>query len=326
MISKKKPILVKTPINKAIEKMFRDSGDAAMVDRISAISSNNLGGFALGLIRFKNGEQQKPIKAYVFKEKGQWTAYRRIPTKKDHPGMFWMLAQKHCADRYASFHGIGYGEGNWNDTHPTRRDIQFTCSELINDKWTDHPLKFSFGFSESNGWRIVDIREKNASGEWQATTIDTNGDAKTISQLSLELASQSQKAMQSDEIVDRFFISILVGDKLSVKKYLDAGISPNVQRPRLGHSPLYAAVMGHKDEIAQMIMDAGGDVHYKADNGLTPLILAAGNCNSVSLVKTLINKGANVNAKAENGETPLQGAITNQCSEIEGILKRAGAN
>lgn len=319
------PSLFRTPINKAIRKMFQDSGDEALLGNITAISSNNLGGFALGTIRFANGDRNKPIKAYVFKENGRWMAYRRVPTKKDHPGMFWMLAQKHCANSYAAFHGIGYGEGDWKDTHPTRRDIQFICSELINDKWTDHPLMFSFGFNETNGWRIVDIKEKDSNGDWRAITINTDGNAKTISQLSLALASQSEKARHSDEIVDRFFISILVGDKVSVKKYLDTGISPNVKRPRLGHSPLFAAVMGHKDDIAQMIIDAGGDVHFKAENGLTPLILAAGNCNSVSLVKTLIHKGANVNARTENAETPLLGAITNRCGEIEGILRRAGA-
>lgn len=100
---------------------------------------------------------------------------------------------------------------------------------------------------------------------------------------------------------------------------------PNVKRPRLGHSPLYAAVIGHQYDIAQLFIDKGADVGFKAENGLTPLILAAGSCQSASLVKALINAGADVNARSRSGETPLMAAKGMNCHNNIGMLKRAGA-
>lgn len=111
----------------------------------------------------------------------------------------------------------------------------------------------------------------------------------------------------------------------TVKGFLDAGMPPNVQRPRLGHSPLFAAVLAKHDEIAMMFIKAGGDVSFKDENGSTPLMWAAENRKSVPLVKALVNAGADVNVRAKGGATPLMMAEVRQCKEIVEILKKAGA-
>jgi len=117
--------------------------------------------------------------------------------------------------------------------------------------------------------------------------------------------AKSETMEFSDDVVDRFFLSILDGDMETVQGFLDAGMSPNVKRPRLGHSPLFTAVMGHHDKIALMFIKIGGDVNFKDENGSTPLMWAVRDCKSVPLVNALVTTGADVNARAKGGGTPL---------------------
>lgn len=316
--------IFKTPINKAIEKMLLASGDDIILKTATGISSSSLGDFAIANINCKQNDEKTRVKAYLFKQKGRWVAYKTIPTKLDRPGLFWILAQQDCAQNYKAFHGIGYGEKKWKKNSPRRRDIHFICSESIDKQLKDHSLKFTFNFDKNNGWQISQILEIDTGRRRKARPVGP-GNTKSISQLSFELASKKERVKQPDEVVDRFFMSILIGDMTAVKGFLADGMSPNVKRPRLGHSPLFAAVMGHKDKIAQLFIDKGGEVEFKAEDGLTPLILASGNCNSAPLVKALIEAGADVNAQAKGGETPLMGAEVMRCNEIVDILKRAGA-
>ncbi len=316
--------IFKTPINKAIEKMLLASGDDKILKTATGILSSNLGDFAIANINCKQNGEKIRVKAYLFKQKGRWVAYKKIPTQLDRPGLFWILAQQDCVQNYKAFHGIGYGEKKWKKNTSRRRDIHFICSESIDKQLKDHPLKFTFNFDNNNGWQISQILELETGRRRKARPVGP-GNTKSISQLSFELASKKERVKQPDEVVDRFFISILIGDMPAVKGFLARGMSPNVRRPRLGHSPLFAAVMGHKDKIAQLFIDKGGEVEFKAEDGLTPLILASGNCNSAPLVKALIEAGADVNAQAKGGETPLMGAEVMRCDEIVDILKRAGA-
>ena len=142
----------------------------------------------------------------------------------------------------------------------------------------------------------------------------------------VEKPSASTKEIEfSEDVVDRFFLSIMGGDMVAVTGFLEAGMSTNVKRPRLGHSPLFAAVMAKHDDIALMLIQKGADVNFKDNNHSTALMWAAQNCGSISLVKALLNAGADVNAKAKGGNTPLQSAKIFQCEDIMQLLKKAGA-
>ncbi len=135
----------------------------------------------------------------------------------------------------------------------------------------------------------------------------------------------TKTAAFSDNVVDRFFLSIMEGDIETVKGFLDAGMSPNVKRPRLGHSPLFSAITAGHDDMALMLIKRGADVNFTDNSRSTPLMWAARNCRSIRLVKALVNAGADVNAKAKGGNTPLQSAEIFRCGEIADLLKSAGA-
>ena len=102
-------------------------------------------------------------------------------------------------------------------------------------------------------------------------------------------------------------------------------MSPNVKRPRLGHSPLFSAISAGHDDMALMLIKRGADVNFADNNRSTPLMWAACNCRSIRLVKALVDAGADVNAKAKEGNTPLQSAEISRCGEIVHLLKNAGA-
>ena len=192
-----------------------------------------------------------------------------------------------------------------------------------------------FGPSVIEGLAFTDSREFQNQKysyrvEFRATLIEAPVDkglksTEASTKASKKKQSPPEQMEFSDDVVDRFFLSIMEGDMETVKGFLDAGMPPNVNRPRFGHSPVFAAVMGNRDDIALMFIKAGGDVNFKDENGSTPLMWAAENCKSVPLVKALVNAGADVNARAKGGATPLMMAEVRQCKEIVKILKKAGA-
>ena len=138
-------------------------------------------------------------------------------------------------------------------------------------------------------------------------------------------ASPTGEVEFSDDVVDRFFHSILDGDIETVQGFLVAGMSPNVRRPGFGHSPLYTAASSRQDEISLMLIEKGANVNFRDEYGTTPLMWAAENCKSDPLVKALVNVGADINAKARGGGTALTGAQVHKCDEIVRILIKAGA-
>ncbi len=153
-----------------------------------------------------------------------------------------------------------------------------------------------------------------------------NPESPEASSTEIQDASVSTKKVAfSDSVVDRFFLSIMEGDIETVKGFLDIGMSPNVKRPRLGHSPLFSAISAGHDDLALMLIKRGADVNFADNSQSTPLMWAARNCRSIRLVEALVNAGADVNAKAKGGNTPLQSAEIFRCREIAHLLKSAGA-
>jgi hypothetical protein len=96
-----------------------------------------------------------------------------------------------------------------------------------------------------------------------------------------------------------------------------------------GASLLQASQDGNVEAV-KVLLAKGADVNAKADNGDTPLIMAAYNCydnNHVEVVKLLLNKGANVNLKGWGVTTPLMAAITpNNNTEVVKVLLEKGAD
>ncbi len=79
-------------------------------------------------------------------------------------------------------------------------------------------------------------------------------------------------------------------DAEAVKKSLDRGAAPN-SRNRLGKTSLYISIEKDRIDIANMLIDAGADVHLPSLEKVTPLI-AASYAGSLPLVDLLLKQGA----------------------------------
>ncbi len=304
--------LFDTPVNQAIEKMLLASGHEELLRTTTRIVNNLLKDFGRATITYvKNGKKAR-LKVYLFKEKGKWTAYEKIPTHLDHPGIFFIMARQHCARKWRHFKGIRFLDDTWKTKEAKKRTIHFQCMELENNQWKYHPMAITYEFDAKKGWRIT-----------RALDLET---AKQSAKQSETKAPPPQKEKAfSAEAVDRFFLDIMKGDRAAVTAFLDAGMSPNVKRPRLGHSPLLAAIIAKQEAIALMLIQRGADVNFRDANQATPLMWAARNCKSVRVVKALIQAGARVNARAKGGDTPLLSSKASRCNKITKILKKAGA-
>jgi hypothetical protein len=314
-----------TPIKKAVEKMLLASGDDHILKATNHIASSVLGDFATSNVSYELNGKKAKMKVYLYKENEHWIASRKIPTHFDHHGVFLMMAREYCIDRWPYFNGIGYLDNSWKNKDPHKRIINFNCRVVENNEWRDNHLKFTYEYNPSRGWHIIEVFDLYAN-EKSGKQSGVVAQIKKPLDGSKKTSTQIEEVAFSDQVVDRFFISILGGDIEAVKGFLDAGMSPNVKRPRLGHSPLFTSVIGHRDKIAMLLIKKGADVNFRDENQSAPLIWAAENCKSVKLVRALIDAGAYVNARAKGGGTPLMGAVDNHCDEIVRILREAGAN
>ena len=86
-----------------------------------------------------------------------------------------------------------------------------------------------------------------------------------------------------------------------------------------------ACFFGHPP-IVHRLLDAGADLHAVARNGMRiqPLHAAVA-ARKLEIVQMLVAAGADVNATQQDNFTPLMGALQNGDSEIETLLRKAGA-
>ncbi|MDE3023407.1 MAG: ankyrin repeat domain-containing protein [Pseudomonadota bacterium] len=89
-----------------------------------------------------------------------------------------------------------------------------------------------------------------------------------------------------------------------------------------GITPLHFAA---NKEIAELLIANGANVNAKADDGTSPLHLAATNDN-VSVARVLIEHGADVNAKDKKGVTPLDDAIMFGKKDMLELIVSSGAD
>lgn len=91
-------------------------------------------------------------------------------------------------------------------------------------------------------------------------------------------------------------------------------------------TPLHRAARNPDPGAAALILDAGGEVHARADGYETPLHNAARNGNP-RVAELLLDAGADVDAREENGRTPLHvAAFENPNPAVLAVLIEAGAD
>src|SRR5262245_37829020 len=154
-------------------------------------------------------------------------------------------------------------------------------------------------------------------------------------------ACQEEKTKcQPSDSEKRLFDAIAAGDSKQVESLLTAGANPdgrvkttsdNYNSIKLCPSPLMHALRLGKTDILKLLLKAsykrdeagihspaisadryviemmiapGGNVHSKAGDGATPLIIAA-RAGRIDLVRFLLETGANVNSRSNSGGTAL---------------------
>ena len=74
-------------------------------------------------------------------------------------------------------------------------------------------------------------------------------------------------------------------------------------------------------------LEAGGDVHARDENGLTPLHYAAQESEISEIVEILLKAGARIDARNENGWMPLHWAVSqSETPAVANVLLEAGAD
>jgi ankyrin repeat protein len=118
-----------------------------------------------------------------------------------------------------------------------------------------------------------------------------------------------------------FFDSVHKGDAPAVRLFLQAGMSANV-RDSEGRSALHFAAEDGSVEIAEILLDNGGDVNAANRNGGTPLMWA----RSARVASLLLDRGADARAKTSNGTTALMMAAQEGKADVARVLSERGAD
>jgi ankyrin repeat protein len=162
----------------------------------------------------------------------------------------------------------------------------------------------------------------------------------------------------ADSQTDALYHAARTGDLEKVEMLLAAGVSPRTPEPG-GNTPLHAAALSGRLDIARRLIEAGAEVdarhtqdratplHYAITGdhaamlefllarGADPsavygdlvsgLHLAAGRGHA-RIVEILIAKGAALNSRAGNGATPLEDAVRRGSEDVVRLLLDAGVD
>lgn len=95
-------------------------------------------------------------------------------------------------------------------------------------------------------------------------------------------------------------------DTVTVIKMLKDGYDINKADKNNGMTPLIIACREDNYGMAKFLLDHGAKVDYpRSPKGRTPLMVACAYFGCVGICKLLLDHGANVNAVADDGTTPL---------------------
>ncbi|KAG8629103.1 hypothetical protein KVT40_002968 [Elsinoe batatas] len=112
------------------------------------------------------------------------------------------------------------------------------------------------------------------------------------------------------------------GKMVLARKLLYRQLSPraNVNAIERGQkTPLHMAVIHNRDDLVDLLLEFGADIHAKSTGGWTALHNACAQGNT-TIVKTLLRSGADVNARLFSGRTPLHAAAESGHEEVLKIL------
>lgn len=122
------------------------------------------------------------------------------------------------------------------------------------------------------------------------------------------------------------------GKMEAVRLFLQIGMSPNAHAKGEDNYLILAAMRcgdeaegKPRSEVLEALAVAGGDVRAVDQNASTALLWAVQTGCSPSAIRALLKAGSDPNTKAKGGATPLMFAKIFGRTEIEEILRKAGA-
>ena len=92
-----------------------------------------------------------------------------------------------------------------------------------------------------------------------------------------------------------------------MRTLLDAGADKDLAADD-GVTPLIIAALHGRDAVVRSLLPAGADKDLATNNGVTPLCIAAHNGHDAT-VRTLLDAGADKNIAANDGTTPMLAAF-----------------
>jgi ankyrin repeat protein len=112
-----------------------------------------------------------------------------------------------------------------------------------------------------------------------------------------------------------------------VKALLAHGANLQVRDGWRGQTPLMWAAAENNADVAQLLIDAGSDVHARsAGGGQFTALLFAVRAGHIETSRVLLGGGANVNDLLPGGVTPLLLAVINANYELAALLLESGAD
>jgi ankyrin repeat protein len=177
------------------------------------------------------------------------------------------------------------------------------------------------------------IDETN-SGKWSGTPLYWS-----LNYCKFEAAELLLKKGANPNLADSFGLSPLQVavcckdlDISIIERLIEKGADINystpsnpLAKPFEGWTSLHYAISCKSDEVARFLIEKGADVNAIADDGTTPLILAAKN-DSVFMAKFMLDKGADVNwrdLKKKSAMSYAKGLFSKKKKMIE-LLESAG--
>jgi ankyrin repeat protein len=107
------------------------------------------------------------------------------------------------------------------------------------------------------------------------------------------------------------------GDLPAVKQHIAAGSNLEERDPLAGSTPLIAAAVFGRVEVARALIEAGADVNAKNNEGSTPLHSAAFLCHP-EIVEALLANGADKSVRNNVGATALD-SVAGPFEDVQGI-------
>ena len=121
----------------------------------------------------------------------------------------------------------------------------------------------------------------------------------------------------------RFFQIIEKSDWKTIKEFIKNGADPNAQDSH-GISLLEKAIINHRTDVFNLLIEKGADVNATYKEGSTALMTAAESGNTDATAK-LINKRANIHAVNADGWNAFMISIYYDKADVMEQLIQAGA-